>query len=114
MASIAERMLAQRQHWVEVAPGKRVRYLRPRETEFSQLAGGITAQHVCKFVDGWAGFTEADLLGAAIGSSDPAEFSAELWAEYVLDKVDLLAKVAAEISTRVTDHITKRADEAKN
>lgn len=114
MASIAERLLAQRQHWVEVAPGKRVRYLRPRETEFASLYGGITPEHVCQQVNGWEGFTEADLLGSAVGASDPAPFSTELWAEYVLDKTDVLAQVAGAIGEAVNQHLKTRADAAKN
>lgn len=114
MASLAQRLQAQRLHWVETAPGKKVSFLRPRETEFAQLAGGVTADHVCQFVTGWAGYTEADVLGAGLGSSDEAVFTPELWAEFVRDRVELLSIVAREISAVVTAHISKRADDAKN
>lgn len=112
--SLAQRLLAQRQHWVETAPGKKVSFLRPRETEFGQLAGGVTAEHVCQYVTGWAGYTEADVLGPTHGANDPAPFSPELWAEYVRDRVELLSTVAHEISAVVTAHINKRAEDAKN
>lgn len=114
MATLAERMLAQRQHWVDLGEGKRVRIVRPRETEMAALVRGVQADHVVQFVDGWDGFTEADLLGPAVGSADPVPFDSAVWSEYVRDRVQVLSTVANAIADQITKHLGAQADLAKN
>ena len=114
MASLADKLRAQREGRVEVMPGKWVRFLRPPEIDFVRLRGGVLAEHVCEYVTGWDGITEADVLGAGIGASDPAEFSPELWAEYARDRVDVVGKVAQAIADAITLHLEQRSAAAKN
>jgi hypothetical protein len=101
---------AQREGRVEVEPGKFVRFLRPAETEFVRVIGGVTADHVCEYVCGWDGFSEADLLGA----NEPATFSADAWAEYARDRVEVVSKVAQAIADAITLHLQQRSAAGKN
>lgn len=104
----------QRQQWLELQPGLRVRFSRPPEADMGALAAGVTVEHVCRYVDGWEGFTEATLLGAAVGSSDPLDFSAALWAEYVRDRARYIAVVAEAIAAAVQAHLAQSEAAAKN
>jgi hypothetical protein len=105
---------AQREGRVEVEPGKFVRFLRPAETEFVRVIGGVTADHVCEYVCGWDGFSEADLLGASVGANEPATFSADAWAEYARDRVEVVSKVAQAIADAITLHLQQRSAAGKN
>ena len=58
-----------RLHWVDLAPGRRVQFRRPLETEMYRFVGGVTVEHVVEFVCGWEGFTEGTLLGEAVGEA---------------------------------------------
>ncbi|MEY2653759.1 MAG: hypothetical protein RLZZ524_787, partial [Pseudomonadota bacterium] len=67
------------------------------------FAGGqITAEQVVKCVEAWDGFTEATLLGAAIGSEDEVPFTPELWADFVRDNPDAYVAVARGLAEGVT------------
>ena len=99
-----------RQSWVALPghPGAEVRVLRPLEAEFGKFLGGVTADHVCAYVDGWRGVTEATIQGAAVGAEDAVDFSAELWAEWVCDRVDCVKAVAQHISGQISAHLKAR------
>jgi len=112
----------QREHTVKLGEGKEVTFLRPPETEMTAMLHGdgdtrtwvVGFAEVCKYVNGWKGFTEADVLGAAVGSSDEVPFSPELWAELVSDKLEWMRKVADKILKSVVEHINKQDTTAKN
>lgn len=118
------RIRAGRERWVELEPGKTVLLRRPAESEFpaffrstgdgktTDLVAGI--EDVQKHVVNWRGFTEADLFGAADGSSDPIEFSQSLWAEVVSDNADWSHLVAKELIQQIVTHIKGKGDAAKN
>lgn len=107
---------------VKLDGGKEVLFLRPPESAMGtmlQVDGEqrrwvVGIEHVLKYVTGWKGFTEADLLGASIGSSDPADFSTELWEEFVSDDVALISKVADAILASVVEHVTGKAEALGN
>jgi len=67
-----------------------------------------------KYASGWSGFTEADVLGAAIGSSDPIDFDADLWIEMAADKSEWLKKMADALLDSMVTTINERAEVAKN
>lgn len=121
-ARILSRMRAQRQSWVDIAPGKRVQIMRPPEAELPDFVtttddGRYTLhaelRHVHKYTTGWSGFTEADLIGAA-GSSDPIDFTPELWLAVVEDQLEWLRAVAQALLDAVIEHRTRREADAKN
>lgn len=74
----------------------------------------LLAESVCKAVVGWRGFTEADLLGSAVGSSDAVDFHPDLWAEVVRDRSDWLNRCAAHLMECINAHIAARAEQRKN
>jgi len=103
-----------RLHWVDLAPGRRVQFRRPLETEMYRFVGGVTVEHVVEFVCGWEGFTEGTLLGEAVGSADALDFTPELWAEYVRDSSEVTAEVAQAIAGALKAHLEAREASAKN
>ena len=111
-----------REKTVDLGDGKTVTFLRPSESEMGgmldvkgdQAEWNVNIEHVRKCVVGWGGFTAADLLGASIGSSDPVEFSVDLWHEVCADNVEYVTKVARAILTSVVDHISAKGATAKN
>lgn len=103
-------------------PGKaamRLRLLRPSEEDMGRgivLAGIISIgfEEVKRFVVDWSGFTQADLLGAAIGSSDAVAFHPDLWAEYVTDNTEVYQRVAQRLVDMCVAHIQAKAADRKN
>lgn len=115
-----------REKWVDTDEGKRVQFRRPTESEMGahlEVRGQgesatstwvIRNDDVFKYVVGWEGYTEADILGAAVGASDPLPFDADLFREFALDNVDLLGKVAKGILDSILAYISEKAAVAKN
>jgi hypothetical protein len=115
-AALIASLRSARHAWVELPgqAGAAVRILRPLEADFGRFVSGVTVEHVCAYVDGWRGFTEATIQGAAIGAEDPVEFSADLWAEWVRDRVDCVEVVAKAIGAAITSHLQARKAAAGN
>lgn len=115
-----KRLREQRLHWFELPadavgePGLAVRFRRPLEAEMHRFVAGVTVEHVCEYVTEWRGFSEATLLGAAVGASDAIEFDRELWAEWVRDKSDVCAAVAKALAQTMQQHLEARQAAAKN
>ncbi len=114
------RLREQRMKWVELAalPGKRVRIIRPTETELPEFFQGgrltVGLEQVKRFVVDWEGFTEADLLGAAVGSSDPLPFDPALWAEVAADQSAWVRQLAQDLLDHVVAHRVAAASDEKN
>lgn len=112
----------QRENTVKLGEGKAVTFLRPPETEMTSMLHGegetrtwvVGIAEVRKYVNGWSGFTEADVIGAAVGSSDELPFDSELWGELVSDKIEWMRKVADAILKSVVAHINRQDGVAKN
>lgn len=111
-------MKEKKQHWCEVGPGLRVQFRRPYLTELNSLehmgATERAVEQVCRFVIGWEGFTEATMLGEAIGSSDPLPFTPELWAEFARDEVQVAVAVHAAIHKAISACVEDKAAAEKN
>jgi hypothetical protein len=120
MSSLIDRMLANRDSWCELAPAtdgkaaKRVKLRRPAQCEILRMQGGVNQDHVLSAAVGWEGFTEADLLGPEIGSSDPVAFDADVWKAYAADNVEHLSKAAEHLMNSISEHIAKVAQARKN
>lgn len=112
--ALIARLAEQRRHWADLPGGVRVRFARPHETEFARFRLGITIEHVCEYVDGWDGVTEAVVLGPSIGSDAPVPFDAALWRELVRDRIDWVPPVAEAIAKAITDHLAAKDATAKN
>lgn len=113
-AALIARMAEQRTRWADLPDGRRVQFRRPLETDFGKFVGGVTVEHVCEYACGWSGFTEATLLGDAVGASDAVAFAPELWAAYVRDHSDEARSVISAIVAAISEHLEDRAEATKN
>jgi hypothetical protein len=119
-AQLIKQLRERRMTWVDLTlPGKRVRLIRPTEVELSQYfikdgSVSVGIEEVKRFTIDWQGFTEADLLGAAIGSSDTVQFTPELWAEVVSDHVDWVRDLAHKLLDLSIQHRATAEGDEKN
>lgn len=119
-AALIKQLRELRMKWIDLpAEGKRVRIIRPTEAELLQQfvkAGRITAgiEQAQAFVVDWEGFTAADIVGPAVGASDPLPFDQPLWAEVVSDQLEWVRAVTHALVELITDHHAARAADAKN
>jgi hypothetical protein len=115
-AALIAALRSARHVWVDLpgCTGAAVRILRPLEAEFGRFVAGITVDHVCTYVDAWRGFTEATIQGEAVGAEDAVPFDADLWAEWVRDRVPCVEVVAQAIGKAITDHLQNRKATAGN
>lgn len=105
------RLREQRTEWVDLTDkkeGERISFVRPPEAEWGSLTGGVRLEHVRRYCNGWAGFSEATVLGEAVGSSDPIEFDADLCVAILEDRSEWLAKVASKIIESVNRRFAER------
>jgi hypothetical protein len=94
----------------------KVTFSRPPESDFSKLLVNtpdgprwvVTLDHVKRYVNGWEGWTEADLLGSAVGASDPVPFDPELWSVVAEDSTELVSKVGQAILDAVVAYLEKK------
>lgn len=124
---IARQLLERRKKWVEVEaasgdkPAKRVQFSRPPEADFPSMLSRdgdgsvwqVDGEHVRKYVCGWDGYTEADIIGAS-GASDAQPFDPELFGVVVSDDVQLTGKIARAILDSVIEHIKSKEAVAGN
>lgn len=114
VAALLARMAEQRAHWVELGAGLRMRFHRPPEVDMPAFAGGVKIEHAVRYACGWDGFTEAVLLGPAVGSADPVPFAVELWEAWLRDNSQHLPTVTKALADSITTHLAARSDVAKN
>ena len=111
-----------REHSVDLGGRRTIKKKSPPEIDFPNFLREIDGKRVWfigpddvrKYASGWSGFTEADVLGAAIGSSDPIDFDADLWIEMAADKSEWLKKMADALLDSMVTTINERAEVAKN
>lgn len=113
-AALIERMSEQRRTLCEVEPGVSLRVLRPPETEMPRLRAGLTVDLLCEYVDGWAGVTEAVLLGADQAAPVEVAFDVEVLRHAMRDRGDWATKVADAIRKSIADYLEAREVTAKN
>lgn len=114
-SDLIARLAEQRRTWIPLADGRRrVRVSHPLATELHELSGFPTVEIVCRYADGWDGFTEADILGGAAGSDLPAEFSRELFSLWARDQVETLTTVAEGLLEIIRRRVEQQAGIAKN
>lgn len=121
-------MRAQRLSWVVLEPAKdgraekRVQITRPPENDVAAFVSktdeGLftleaSAEHVTRYVTGWDGITEADLIGPA-GSSDAAEFHPDLWRIVVEDRLEWMRTIARALLDAILEHRAAKLEDEKN
>ena len=124
---LIEQMRAQRLSWVELEPAsagqpaRRVQITRPPENDVASFItttdGRFTLEasvtHVSKYVVGWDGITEADLIGPA-GSAEPAPFTPALWAIVVEDKLGWMRAIGRALLDAIVAHQAAQKADEKN
>ncbi len=113
MSGLVDKLRAQREHRVEVLPGKFIRFRRPLEAEMPKFKGGITLDLVVGQLVGWD-LTEADLLPPGVGSSDSAPFSEDAAREVMGDRSAWFGMVVDKLVEVLTEYWERKADIAKN
>lgn len=115
MSVAADKIRKAREFSIEVAPGKRITLLRPRETDAAQFRSGIDAllSSSCKFVVGWD-LLESDVMPRGVGSSDPLPCDPDTVAEVLGDNSEWLAKVWNALIESANERAKQKADAAKN
>lgn len=108
-ALLLQRLRQQRERWVDLGAGLGVQILLLRETEMVQLRTRSLVDVVCDQAINWRGFTEATLLGAHDGASDPLPFTPELWSEVARSSMDHTRAVGDVLVAHATQVMEGRA-----
>lgn len=111
-ADLERRMEREREFWVDVAPGKRIKFLRPLMDEAIRFADGFSIEKICFYLRGWEGFDESDLLKT--GTAEPVEFELSIASKALRDHMGWARKVAKAMSQAMTDRAKATADAEKN
>lgn len=113
-ADLIARLLARRERWVELEPGRELRIRRPAEADIGLYVRAIGIDQLGKAVVGWSGFTEADVLGATQGSTSPVPFDQALCIELLRDRVEWVGKLADAVMDDIRAHLESREAARKN
>ncbi len=109
---LVSRIRAARQSSVDLGNGKSLICRRPTNLEMLEMSGKATqGQILTKFIDGWSGFTELDLVPGGTGAE--AKFDAELFAEWVADNPFSWPLISDAIVTAYQAHEKSLADAVK-
>lgn len=106
--------LEQRESWVDLGGGKRAKIRRPPAAQMFDFGRATTPEMFLRSVVGWDGFTEADVLGASVGSDSTVPFDVELWLVLALDQVEWIGKVSEALVEAIKAYLEKQGDIAKN
>lgn len=113
--NLIERLLQAREVRIELGDGLTVVARRPAEGELhAYLKARSEVDTHLRCVVGWEGFSEATLLGAEVGSSDPLPFSQDVWLQAARDRAEWITAVAAGIGRAIEQHAASREAIAKN
>ena len=108
-----------RMSWVDLPDGKAVRIIRPPEREiFINLYKGTSVlvgfDEACRYTVDWRGFTEADVLGAAVGAADAVPFTPELWTALAADNTQWAQAVQQALLDVAMAYLQTTQADAKN
>lgn len=85
---------------------------RPTDIEMFELQGSASAGRLLPYVVGWSGVKELDLIPG--GDPHPLAFSADVCAEWLADRPDLLGPLVAAIVESYSKHAEALDLAAKN
>jgi len=110
MDARVERRIRARQTRVE-HEGKTFIVRRPTDWEVLDMGEAKQMDLLEKFVDGWEGVTDADLFPG--GDTAPAEFSKELFIDWIQDNPDFWSPITEAITKGYQAHADMLADAKK-
>lgn len=113
-SKLIAKALEQREAWVDLGEGKRIKLRRPPAAEMFAFGRATTPGLFLRTAVGWEGFTEADVLGAAVGSDSAIAFDVELWVVLALDKIEWIAKVSEALVESIKTFLETQDATAKN
>ena len=109
MSALAEKMRAQREHWVQV--GAR-RYLVRVPTRLEAALAGNPVEAALRAVVGWEGVRQCDLLP---GEPDaPAAFDAEAFREFVADDLGAIKALMDAVTDLTAQRVARIGEAEKN
>ena len=111
-AGLARRMEREREFWVDVAPGKRIKFLRPLMDEARTFGAEFNMANVCKFLRGWEGITEGDLIAG--NSPAPVEFDVDLATALLRDHIGWAQKAARALGVELSARAELTSNAEKN
>jgi len=107
-SALVARLLAQRESWLDLGAGKRIRVRRPGEADMGRFSRGVALDDAAACCVAWDGFSEASILGPSLGSDKPIPFDAAVWLELLRDNIDWLDLVVAKLFELVRSHLDAR------
>ena len=107
-ADLIARLLARRERWVELEPGRRLRIRRPAEADIGAFVRSVDADKLGQAVVGWEGFVESDALGESQGSNSALPFDQALCIELLRDRVDWMETLVDAVLASIREHVEAR------
>ena len=110
---IINRLRKNRQGRLERDNGKVILFKRPTDMEFVKLQSLEDGQFdvIKRYVTGWEGYTELDLISSGTGES--VEFHPLLWAEWIEDHPEEWKPISDAIMGSYTDHQKQMVEDVK-
>ena len=99
---------------MELGEGRRVKVRRPPAAEMFAFGRATSPDLFLRTVVGWSGFTEADVLGAAVGSSSEIAFDADLWSVLALDNMEWISAVSTAVVESIKGYLERQEAARKN
>lgn len=113
-AALIAKALEQREQWVDLGDGKRVKVRRPAAAELFAFGRATNPEQFMRCAVGWEGVTEADILGAAVGSDAAVPWSLDLWLVLALDNPEWMTAVSAAVVEAIKTYLEQREAITKN
>ncbi len=111
MATLVEKMRTAREKTVAIG-GFSFTVRRPSELEMIEMNGAPMGRAALPHIVGWSGVKQSDILPN--GDPEPQPYDAEIAAEWLTDRVDLLAPLAKAVTESFIEHAAKREAAEKN
>lgn len=121
--AIIKKIREARSIWIELGDGKKIQIIRPTELQayqkfFKKNEDGksvfaLEFDAVKEFVTAWDGFTEADILGQEIGSSDKIDYQPEFFDEVLADRIEWVPIIVGGLIAEIEKAQKKKAESIK-
>lgn len=113
MSELLKKIRKGRERIIEVS-GFRFTYRRPTAYEAAKAFhdNATSVEIAVAFVTGWEGVKECDIVDGA--TTDPAEFSRELWTEWCHDRRDFWIPIRDAVMEAYVKYSESMESEAKN
>lgn len=109
--SLVQKIRKARESRVEVG-GYGFQIRRPTALEMMEINGKARGRAYLGFIIGWDGVTQLDVIPG--GDPHPLEFDADVCAEWLTDRLDLLAPLTDAIDSAYAAHEARLEDAKKN